>query len=63
MALAPKDIDKLVGAYVKMAAPKEPFRTNADKAREAAAREGKLIRTEKELLARPAVQSLYRNEG
>ena len=53
MALTPKDIDKLVGAYVKMAAPKLPFRTDADKARDAAAKEGKLIRTEKELLGRP----------
>lgn len=53
MALTPKDLDKLIGAYQKMQAPKAPFRTDADKAREAAAKEGKLIRIEKELLGRP----------
>ena len=60
MALTVKDMERLIGAYQKMQAPKEPFRTDADKAREAAAKEGERIRTEKELLSRPEAQSLYR---
>lgn len=53
MTTTPKDLEKLVGAYQKMTAPKLPFRTPADKTREAAAKEGQRIRTEKELLGRP----------